>query len=57
MYYLQHERPCCIGRYKLEPKARVCMSNTMGRQMSFYYLVNFPYFLSLFISLFKITNS
>ena len=21
MYYLQHERPCCIGRYKLEPKA------------------------------------
>ena len=22
MYYLQHERPCCIGRYKLEPKAR-----------------------------------
>ena len=19
MYYLQHERPCCIGRYKLEP--------------------------------------
>ena len=20
-YYLQHERPCCIGRYKLEPKA------------------------------------
>ena len=28
MYYLQHERPCCIGRYKLEPKARVCMSDT-----------------------------
>ena len=23
MYYLQHERPCCIGRYKLEPKASV----------------------------------
>ena len=23
MYYLQHERPCCIGRYKLEPKANV----------------------------------
>ena len=22
MYYLQHERPCCMGRYKLEPKAR-----------------------------------
>ena len=20
MYYLQHERPCCIGRYKFEPK-------------------------------------
>ena len=28
MYYLQHERPCCIGRYKLEPKARVCISDT-----------------------------
>ena len=28
MYYLQHERPCCIGRYKLEPKARVCTSDT-----------------------------
>ena len=28
MYYSQHERPCCIGRYKLEPKARVCMSDT-----------------------------
>ena len=27
MYYLQHERPCCIGRYELEPKARVCMSD------------------------------
>ena len=26
MYYLQHERPCCIGRYKLEPKAS--MSDT-----------------------------
>ena len=24
MYYLQHSRPCCIGKYKLEPKARVC---------------------------------
>ena len=24
MYYLQHERPCCIGRYKLEPKVRNC---------------------------------
>ena len=28
MYYLQHERPYCIGRYKLEPKARVCISDT-----------------------------
>ena len=33
MYYLQHERPCCIGRYKLEPKARVCMSATTRTRM------------------------
>ena len=32
MYYLQHERPCCIGRYKLEPKVSVCMSDTHGRE-------------------------
>ena len=23
MYYLQDERPCCIGRYKLKPMANV----------------------------------
>ena len=23
MYYLQHERPRCIGRYKLEPEASI----------------------------------
>ena len=34
MYYLQHERPCCIGRYNLEPKARVCMSDTTRTRMS-----------------------
>ena len=28
MYYLQHELLCCIGRYKFEPKARVCISDT-----------------------------
>ena len=22
-YYLQHERPCCISIYKLEPKTRI----------------------------------
>ena len=32
-YYLQHERPCCIGRYQLEPKARVCMSDTTRMRM------------------------
>ena len=33
LHYLQHERPCCIGRYKLEPKARVCMSDTTRTRM------------------------
>ena len=23
MYYLQHEWPCYVGRYKLEPRARL----------------------------------
>ena len=32
-YYLQHERPCCIGRYKLEPEVRVCMSDTTRTRM------------------------
>ena len=38
-YYLQHEQPCCIGRYKLEPKARVCMSDTT-RTRKTHHLVN-----------------
>ena len=33
-----------------------CPGICMGRQMSFYYLANFSFFLSLFISLFEITN-
>ena len=32
MYYLQHERPCCISIYKLEPKARVVYLIQHGRE-------------------------
>ena len=38
--YTQNERPCCIGRYKLEPKARVCISYypiQHGREYCIYY--------------------
>ena len=32
IYYLQHERPCCISIYKLEPKARVVYLIQHGRE-------------------------
>ena len=34
MYYLQHERPCCISIHKLEPKARVVYLIQHGRERS-----------------------
>ena len=35
----------------------IFLSLYMGRQMSFHYLANFPFFLLLFVSLFEITNN
>ena len=33
MYYLQHERPCCIGRYKLEPKVVNALKNSSSYEL------------------------